>query len=396
MRKLSSPLCAVQILPILLFPAGPLVAGSGWDAPADFRVTTRVIAPDPGAWTATMGSIPGANSIMLGGGFEQGHRRTVVTPVRDADNTIETDYQTMTEWDTYAEGYMEGAQVRVYRIIDGQFKLVRRDAVAPGGARASGWMTQAFIKPGVTQYQHAFPGWQRPDRDYNFSVQAVDKEGNESGPSNILAVRRAKKGAESQNPANEKVNITITPEEDRSEREAPPAPTNLRLKAVDEATGLITLEWDPVNAPDLAGYRIQYSNFDPAKHRGYGLDLAGKAKTDEEKIRKGDFVIVEIHKKAMSRLTDWSPRVWGTFAAAPPANMAFHPDEDPAKSWSFAPHPGPIPPAFTDPGSQCLKVTVKDGAVAEAAEWKFGSRTQDYLMVLEPGKPIVVEVWLRK
>jgi hypothetical protein len=371
-------------------------AAAEWKTPAVFDLTTRVIAPDPGGWTATMGTMPGANNLMLGGGFEQIHRRTLVVPNADAADTVPLDYSTMTEWDTYAEPYMDGAKVRVYRLINGAFKLVRRDSVPPGGARASGWIPQASIKPGVTEYRFAFPSWQRPDQDYLFTVKAIDSEGNESGISNVIPVRPPGKGGESLQITNETVNFSPVPVEDRSERQPPAAPRGLRIKSVDQATGLITLAWDASPDADLAAYQIQLSNTDPAKHRGYGLDLAGRAKTEEEKIRRGDFVFLEINKENISRKRDWSPRVWGTFAVAPPANLTFHPDEDPLKTWAFVPHSAPVPAEFTDLGEKCLKVTVKDGAVAEAAEWKFGARNQDYLMVLEVGKPIVVEVWLRK
>ncbi|HAT11687.1 MAG TPA: hypothetical protein DCS97_14090 [Planctomycetes bacterium] len=370
-------------------------SAADWKAPAVFDLTTEVVAPNPGAWTATMGTMPGANTIMLGGGFEGIHRRTLVIPERDAADTIHLSYHTMTEYDTYAESYYDGARVRVYRIIDGAFTLVRTDTVPKGGARASGWMSQAVIKAGVTEYRHGFAGWVRPDYDYTFAVTAIDTEGNESGPSNLVRVRKPAKGAEGIQIPNQTINLQNIPPEDRSEREAPAVPTGFALAGIDETTGIMTFTWQAVAAPDLAGYRVQMSNTDPVTHKGYGLDLAGKATNEREKIRHGDFVFVDLDKPTMSRLTDWSPRVFNTYAAAPPANLLFHPDEDPAKSWAFVPHPGPLPAEFADPGAKCLKITVAPGAVAEAREWKFGSKTQDYLMVLPVGKPIVIEVWMK-
>jgi hypothetical protein len=65
-----------------------------WKASAVFDLTTEVVAPNPGAWTATMGTLPGANTIMLGGGFNGIHRRTLVSPERDAADTIHRSYHT--------------------------------------------------------------------------------------------------------------------------------------------------------------------------------------------------------------------------------------------------------------------------------------------------------------
>ena len=59
-------------------------------------------------------------------------------------------------FDTLREGFLDGADVRVYRITNGKFNLVREDKVAEGGFHVSGWVramkNDAVVPPNTTQY----------------------------------------------------------------------------------------------------------------------------------------------------------------------------------------------------------------------------------------------------
>ena len=76
----------------------------------------------------------------------------------------------MTVYDSLRDGFYEGAYVRVYRVVDGKMKLVRRDRVAPGGSAMAGWvgaigggkLVPASEGQQVT-YRFAFDDYNRPD-----------------------------------------------------------------------------------------------------------------------------------------------------------------------------------------------------------------------------------------
>lgn len=366
-----------------------------WNQAAHFAVTQVVANPDPGAFTATTSQGP-VNRLLNGGAFEPMVFRTKYQARGDSpDSIILNPYET-DGWDTWREGFWDGAAVRVYRIENGQFVHVRNDTVPPGGHRASGWNERTgdsvLVAPGETHFDYRFDGWERPDGTYYFILRAVDWNGNESADSNwVQLVNNSLTG-----PVTNTV-VSFSAPASPTETVPPAAPTNLTF-TVDIADSVVNFTWTGVADSDLAGYRLYRSDYEPSSHRGYGIDLSSTPSNPEQYIRTGDMVFLDLKRYTWSRIQYVTQRVWAHYpASGTPPLTPFFPDETPGGDWVFAPHPDPVPAEFTDRGETCLHIQLpSDGSEQRIFQYNHAGTWQDWYPVLTPGQTYSVEVWLRQ
>ncbi|MBU0500870.1 MAG: hypothetical protein KJ558_14410 [Gammaproteobacteria bacterium] len=381
------------VLPLIL--SLPLIAPLGHAAgdelvPARFRVTTAVVNPDLQPFTATINGM-GNSLVYKGAGFEPVIYRTKLMAREDSPDRILAEPSAISNWDSLREGALDGADVRVYRIEKGRFRLVRQDRVAKGGHRASGWLPlnngNALVPSGTTRFSFRWDSWNRRDADYYFSVQAIDVSGNASPFAAPFSIKRPNEVGQGQATNSE---TPFQPARLSLDKTPPPAPANLRGRR--GIHGELILEWDPVAARDLAGYRVFRSDYPSQAHQGYALQLAGSG----ESIKAGDLVILGKKFYAGSRNRYLSNRIWG---AETENNIFkqdlvdFFPDENPRRSWELLLHRKDTP--VEEPGETCLKLDLAPGEKAEIGIWNHSGTGQDWYEVLEK-RPYRMEVWLRQ
>ncbi|MGF1447938.1 MAG: carbohydrate binding domain-containing protein [Opitutales bacterium] len=363
--------------------------GEAFHEPARFVVTTDVVNEDVPGITATIGSI-GNSWLRSGGGFEPVNWRSRWFASKDGDNRIFAN--NLHQYDSLREGFLDGAQVRVYRIVDGKMTLVRQDTVAEGGHAISKWRGNIgrLIAPEQTSYTFAWASFNRPDVPYYFALQAIDKNGNRSEPSNALSfVRPANVGGKS-GPTKQ-----FRAPGNPSESDAPAAPGNLQGTLQED--GSLQLTWDASSSDDLAGYLLLRSDYAPENHRGEYLQLAGRAQSEQEKIRRGDMFIVSKTFYEGSRKKHHANRVWDANRnnkdTLPGLLAKFYPDENPDKTWRLVPHTADTP--VSEPGETYLEIELGAGQSHTLSDYNHSGSAQYWYDVLEPGKDYVVEFWMK-
>ncbi len=365
--------------------------GADWDAPGIYEVTTEVVNDNPGAWTATMGEGPVNNWINAP--YEPIAIQRKWSAREASSNTVVLYQGDLNGGDVTREGYLDGATVRVYRIIDGVFTKVREDTVTSGGHRQSGWRRRhsgQLVSPSSTQYQYSIASYSNLNGTYHFCVRAVNNDGVESMDSNTVAVVPGGSGG---SPSNTMVSFTYP---DDPTGATPSAPANLTYSV--DAEGLITLSWDAVSDPDLAGYQVYISDYPPASHRGYGLDLEGSATGSLDSIQPQDLVFISHRLYTWLRLGWTANRVYSANVqpSPVPSMMPGAPDEDPGMTWELVPHPTPIPAEFVDHGQTCLKLVMTDTDEYSCKSYEYSGTGQSWYGVLQPGTTYVVEMWMRQ
>jgi hypothetical protein len=364
--------------------------------PAVFKVTNDVVTEEVRPFTATINGF-GNSLVSEGGGFEPIVFRNKIIASEDAPNRIVSSIASLTRYDTLREGFLDDASVRVYRIEGGRFRLVREDKVAAGGAHASGWIplvdNPIIVTPDTTRFNFRWDEWNRPGVPYYFTVRGIDRYGNLSPAAAAFSIRRPEHPGKGQ-PVNTlttfHAGVALL-----STGRSLPAPQ--RLRGTVAADGLLTLEWDPIQSPDLGGYIVYRSDVAPQLHSGYYLQLAGSAAAPEQNIKAGDMIIVSKKLYTASRTRDLSNRVWGAaneYSQFMPRLLNFFPDETPAtKSWELVPHDNDTP--VSEPGETYLKLRLAPGTTESVSLYNHSGTGQSWYEVLEK-VTYRAEVWLRQ
>ncbi len=375
--------------------AAPRKRGSGkapsnfQDRPARFRITADVVNPGLEPFTVTAGAF-GNSFLRTAGGFEPVvYRNSLDAKENSADRVICGPH--LAFYDTLGQGFLDGATVRVYRIIDGKMTIVRRDSVPSGGFNVKGWhgSTKKIVPAGTTTYTWSWNDYNRPDAMYYFAVGAVDRSGNVSTVSNAVGVERPAKVGKGR----PSVTVPFKAPRRPKDTEAPSAPTGLKGKLVGDGTYKLT--WNPVLDEDLAGYVVFHSDYDPETHTGFYLQLAGKPANEREHIKAGDRVIVSKTFSTYSRNRMASHRVWGASQnnrVALPDFVDYYPDEDPEKTWALKKHPADTP--VTDGGQTYLRMTLGPEKGTSLGSYAYAGTEQNWYNVFE-ARPYRVEVWLK-
>ena len=335
----------------------PSAPGNIVERPAIFTVTTDVLNPGLEPFTVTGGGFGNTLKRPGKGGFEPFSFRNQLTAGQDSPDRIYVGGGGgLSFFDSFASGYLDGAQVRVYRVTNGAFKLVRTDLVPKGGTIIEEWrQTGPVIPPGSTAGQYRWDDWTRPGAERWFTVLALNADGTPSkAPASIkLGFAKADKNAKAEN-------ATIPFQAPRKPSGAPaPAPVS-DLKAIQNPDGIVQLTWTPSATPGVIGYKIAYSDTDPASHRGAYIQLARRPASPEEAIRQGDMIIVAKDMAPFppeylsNRLGGLDNSMRGLLPAGLPNALTFD-----SASWRLAPHPADTP--VEDAGKTYLEMTVKAG-----------------------------------
>jgi len=363
--------------------------------PAVFKVTTDIVNEEVQPYTFTGGSFGNTLNRTGKGGFEPATFRNRLRPREDAENRIID--PGIHHYDSYQSGYLDGAEVRVYRIIDGGFRLVREDRVADGGTVIEHWSysPNKVVPAGVTSVDYKWEDWSRPESARWFTVLAVDHAGNISEPATPLKFDQqvAAKGSKIENREE-----NFRPRGEGAADSRPPAPTN--FKGAYNEQDVLEFSWDAVANEDIAGYYLAHTDTDPSAHRGVYLELEGEADTDGSQIKADDLVFVS------KPLTEFSSDWFSNRIANHQREMrAYIPDGIPSRlhgqalderTWRLVPH-GPDTPV-EGPGEYYFEVTLKPGEtelIGKHGIPDISNTMQEFYPVPEEGAEYVMEVWMK-
>lgn len=370
---------------------------ASYRAPAHFRVGNTVVNKNLGAFAATIPGIGNsAMDIMVSNsGFEPMIYRNMYTAQENSHDKVVVAPNALSQHDTLREGFLDGAEVRVHRIENGRFEVVREDRIPDGGFHVSGWLpvfSGAQVVPAANpSFSFRWDGHNRPDARYYFTVRAMDGSGKLSPPAAAVSFER---------PANTGKNVAPTPLIDfrppraPTDGKPPPAPTSLRGRLQQD--GALLLEWDPVTAPGLVGYIVYRSDYPPERHAGYFFQLAKEPASIRQHIRSGDLVVVSKKFYSASRNRLFSNRVWGAEGETSmllPSTVNFFPDENPAKTWELVPQAPGTP--VENPGETCLKLTLAAGVREIVGLYNHSGKAQSWYPVLEQ-RSYRIEAWMRQ
>lgn len=392
---------------LCLFPFAPPAPAAETEGPdmakfrreAVFVVSEEVANPAVAPFTATVGSFGNA---LVGLGFEPPVWRTRLFAALDAPDRVVAAHNDLSGYDAYRESLYDGAEVRVYRIVDGAVRLVRRDRVPEGGARFLDWngMTPggklyppAPASDGLVRVRVHPDDWNRRGVPYWYAVSAVTADGVESLRSDAVRLDLPAEKPAGKGIAQETVAFQ-SPKNAPAPASVPAAPTDLAA-AYDADTGDVLLSWKPASG-DIAGFRVWRSDVSPERQTAEPhLLLADGA--NGEPVRKGDLVIVAREFRSYSRAKYNSNRVWGASQnnrdGLPEGLADLYPDENPAVSWVLEDHAPDTPVA--DAGRTCLKVSLHDDSPFALKAYNHASTRQTWYPVLRVGVPHVVEFWAR-
>ncbi|NBD37110.1 MAG: hypothetical protein GVY10_00895 [Verrucomicrobia bacterium] len=366
--------------------------------PAVFAVTTDVLNPGVEPFTVTGPAFGNTLRRTGKGGFEPPTFRSRFEARRDAnDRVYDGRGAGIAYYDSYAPGYLDGAEVRVYRVVDGEMKLVREDRVAPGGTVIEYWKYREnkVIPPNTHKARFKWTDWSRPGATRWFTVFAVDRSGNVSAPAEPLRFeqRVADKGADAAT-----VTERFRPVGPEADTDAPPAPEGFTGR-YNEA-GVLEFSWDPVESDDLAGYYLASSDTPPSAKRGVYLQLEGSGTNGGTPVRRGDMVIVS--KSLASFTPDWLSHRLGNLERTirdyipdgVPKEIADQSTEE--RTWRLRHHPAdtPVPGA----GEFYLELTLQPGEtqlVGKSGIPDISTTKQDFYPVPKKNAEYIMEVWIK-
>jgi len=366
--------------------------------PAHFRVTTNVINRALEPFTVTMPSFGNTLKRDAQDGFEPVTFRTQIMAGSNAVKRIYSAHPAgIHHYNSWGSGYLDGADVRVYRVYNRALKLVRRDRVASGGTVVEQWniSMERVLPPDASEGYWGWAPWSRPGTEDWFTVIAVDQAGRRF-PGNAVKLRRP----DGTHPNNaDAKNATHTFRAD------PRAPVEGSLTGPDDVHAVITdenlvrLTWTPSTSPDLAGYVLAQSDTDPSGHRGVYLELETAPASEEAYIREGDLIIISTEWRAFDRRL-LSHRLGGLddiIRSYFPGNIpnGFYPYDVEGKTWTLEDHKPNTP--VTEPGRTYLAMTLRDGDVEKIGKHgipHISTTQQDYYPVPHPAE-YIMEVWLK-
>ncbi len=355
--------------------------------PGVFKVTTDVVNPDLEPFTVTAGAMGNSLILRQSGAFEPANYRTRFWATKDSPDQLHVN--NLDAWGSWASGYLDGADVRVYRVINGKMHLVRRDRVGPGGTIIADWDYNPSkpLKPDTTSYRFTWSEYGREGTTSWFTVFALDDSGNLSPAAKPVRFTRPEGKHETR-----VKNATFRFRAKRRNRDdqAPPAPKDLHCRL--EGKEVLHLNWSAVQADDLAGYVIARTEVDPARHKGRYIQLAGKAKSDREQIREGDMIIVSKVMRAEDYKLRSAKRARQTRGAPMPDLVGFFPHTGQGKRWRLVNHEADTP--VTQPGRTFLELTLERDTSHDLASRSLDDINQTWYNV-PYSKSYTVEVWLK-
>jgi len=387
--------------------------------PAELTITDTVLRPAEqvpplGAnFWGHSGSVNwAANNFVRNSGNEPISARRLFRIPKCGENWFEIEGGTA-NWGLYGSGFLSGADVRIYRLVDKEGNplpetpkyldiakadhvlFVGKGRIVPDGSPKfpdGGWL--------VTTYAAVHPYSMLPPqtdtctdmsgvingRTYWYTVVAVGPGNTESDPSNEASAT-AKAGAP--RPGNEVVKPGPVPGGAKP-AEKPLPPTGLKAEAGD---GCVKLTWKPSASTDVLGYRLKRSTV-PAAEQQQRIYLEPGA----PKLMPWDYVILErkfdnfdmkyVGSKVRGAGSPMDAPVWWWTSTKPDG-----------VSFSLAPHSQPVPKEMVDPGETCLRIDAKEGEQSIKQTVFIGTKhgaESVWYGQLEPGKHYRAEIWMRQ
>ncbi len=361
--------------------------------PAIFRVTTDVLNADLEPFTVTA---PGFGNTLKRpgkGGFEPISFRNQIIAAQDSSDRIYVGGPGgLSVYDSYSSGYLDEAQVRIYRVVNGTLKVVRTDVVPKGGTIIEEWRQAGpMISPDSTTAQFRWDDWTRSGAERWFTILAINADGEASKPSTATKIAFVKAA-----PATKAENKSINFRAPRQKSGAAiPAPAS-NVKASGGTDGIVHLTWTPSPSSGVIGYKIAYTDTDPATHRGSYLQLSRRAASPDEAIRKGDMIIVAKDmipfrpEYASHRIGGLSSSLRDLLPVGLPNSLTFQSDV-----WRLAPHAPDTP--VEEAGKTYLEMTVKAGEshkVGQSGIPDISTTSQTYYPVPDHTE-YTMEVWMK-
>lgn len=369
---------------------------------AIFTIKKDVVNDNLLPYTASIGGF-GNSLINVGSGFEPVVFRNKVVATRDSQNKIYVQRDQLTGYDTFGEGLYNNANVRIYRIENGIFKLVRIDKIKSNGAHLHGWIEvtrhNQIIPANHDNYKFNWDWYNNPNANYFFSIAAVDKYGRLSSlskptdviPNKIKPTRIIQK-TDIGKYKNKIINFTPEKSIFKFPSDHKP-PNNFKYKGIPKKS--LVFSWDRSFEKDVIGYKIFKTYRLPSEIEGYYLEMDGTPNNEGEYIKSGDIVIVEKKLYTLNRDRDLSNRVWGLhtiYRKLSPGLLDFFPNENPAATWSLKKHTSDT--KVNEPGESFLEINLGN-VNKELTLYNHSGIKQHFYDVLEE-KKYVIEVWLRK
>jgi len=180
---------------------------------------------------------------------------------------------------------------------------------------------------------------------------------------------------------------TINPKRPAAAKGKPEPPLGLTAAAGD---GCVTLSWKASPSPNAVAYRIKRSTA-PAAKQEMRVCLAEGA----PRLEKWDYAVIE-KRFGNFDMKYVNSRVRGI--GNPMDAPGWYWNGDLSKlSFSFQPHPKPLPPEMIDPGETCMQVKAGPGEQTISQIVFIGTKHGNESLwygQLEPGKHYRLEAWL--
>lgn len=357
---------------------------------ARFAVHDRSVTRDLIPFTATITDIGNGRRLSGESGFEPRVFRSLFMATEDSQNRIIAPDSEISQYDSWATGAFDGADVEVFRIENGVFRSVRRDRVAAGGFQASGWLPlngrNEVLPADRTSFVFSPDMWNRTGATWYFTVRAVNWRGRLSEPAQAVPIVLAPEPRDKTSPEPENGLIKMELSDRAASRLS--APEGLRARQIPNRR--IELAWDPV--PGASGYVLYRSDIPPEEHKGHYIELEGTGPA----IRSGDMVILRDKFLRLDRARLVTHRMWDAFGSRRSFALPRVPgwsDAEQEGGWHLIPHdPGT---AVEDPGETYLRVDLEEGEDLFLGGYNHAGPDQTWYEVLQPGKVYRMDVWLR-
>jgi|GEM_PF-997315 len=375
-----------------------LTAEEKFNKTAVFDVTENVTHTDPGDWSVTysnsVASSSELNSRIDGGGMEPILFQNKYVPSGDSPNEIISNSTVISSYDSYMEGMLDGADVRVYRPVNGVMQLVRTDTIDKF------YCSGAFdvfgkIVVGTTANSFWDP-WEHKGMPYYFAVTAIDNKGNESAKSNWDSATFTAAPSVNPSPTSLPANNFLAVNPSPSAAPTPAAPVN--FTATESDSTKVIFNWNASSDPNVVGYKVYKSYFAPENQHGFRLMLSQSL--PENPVKKDDMVFVRKKFYSWSRIANLSPRIFDATAGNQTKTLIpFFPDEYANKTYQFVPH-GSTPPDFTDKGETCAMIDLKDASAQfNSAIYSISGVSAtggDWYHIMRPGQTYTMQAWMKK
>lgn len=367
--------------------AGATYSNSSVSEDAYFIVADSIVNPDVRPFTATIGAVGNGHRLSVDSGFEPLVFRTMMQATATSANRILASANVVSHYDTWRTGALDGAEVEIFRIVNGAFRSVRTDRVAVGGHQAAGWLQvtprDSMIAASSLTFHFSWEPWNRPSAPYYFTVRAVDGSGRLSPEARSVVVQAPQTLAAQNLQADNSLR-----ELKRSDAiSSLGAPTGLSATLTE--AGTVRLNWDPVQGAQ--GYIVYRSDVTPSEHRGYYLELEGVGSP----IEAGDLVIIRTRFLRAERRKRLTNRVWNANAEARPFRnrLVGWSDETGSGNWELIPHNEQTP--VSEPGETFLRLSLAENEKVDLGSFNHSGLEQSWYEVLQPDRVYRFEVWMR-